>query len=318
MFNYTIKTEVYSPARFSNGVEIGGYLFDSVNDENGTCTVSKIIHAKNWRDALGLFNDGLWPIIDAVAFHRLSAMSSYGVSTVIVRDSDPIALAVLMKKSPGVGLSMAGIEAFQHESDEIQRLAEANDPALGHFRSSMLATGANSITFHLLQCAESLAGAKPQSFRCESCRKTLKCAECGEKSRPVMSDKQALKRILGDELYEFYYSKQGANSKSYRNMLIHGDYVDEAVLAAKVENLYEALKDNIKEKHGLQHMRSISGVRNINGYGRITVFVAFEEPLPTNAELLRQIDDREIGHATKPYRVIFEDDPEHHPTLDTF
>lgn len=318
MPKYKIITEVYSPAQFQHDVEIGGYIFNSVREEKGTVEVSKELKADSWRDALGSFNDDLWPIIDAIAFHRLSAMSSYGVSTVIQKEGIGVALALLMKKSPGVGLSMYSIEAHNKEREEILELANNNDPALGHFRSSMLATGANSITFNLLQSAESLAGAKAQSFNCDNCGKKLVCKNCGQKHRPVMSDRERLRKILSDELYNFYYTKQDDNEKSYRNMLVHGDYVDENVLAQKVEPLYEVIKDEIKNKYDLKHMRSIRGVRNINGYGRYNLFIAYEEPLPTNAELLELVDSRKIGHNSKPYRIVFEDDKEYSMSLDTY
>lgn len=133
-----------------------------------------------------------------------------------------------------------------------------------------------------------------------------------------MSDRPKLKKILGDSLYNFYYQKQTRKKKSYRNMLVHGDYVDETILASNVEPLYEGLKDIIKNDYGLNHMRNIRGVRNINGFGRYNLFIAYKKPLPSNTELLELVDNHKIGHNSQPYRIVFEDDEEYQPSLDTF
>lgn len=299
---YTVHNTIESAANLWD-VELDGYLFNQKDAVGSDLVVSKKIEADHHRTALQLFNQGLFPLLDGLALHRLSATSAYGTSLLIEKEGVNHALLRTLKRIPGTGLTLTGSDHFSDACQEIVKLAKAHDPTLFYFRHALLSNNVISSTMHLLQAAESLAGKVVISATCRNpqCKASpVKCEQCQQEvQRPASTDQKQLKALLGKKMYVYFYNTP-VGGNSVRNMIFHGEAIDLYGVADWHEELEEAIKAALIKKHDLKAVPDVKGTRSLYSYQGGHLMIEFKEPLPPLPVLVNMMHNREITSASEP------------------
>lgn len=301
MNTYLIIEAIEAASQFED-VAILDFKFQSEYSYPNGVVVSREIKAACWQDAVDIFNAELPPVLDALALHRLSAISAYGANLIVSRPDLNVALVFLSDKQPGVGLALYGSPSFEDHVKEIEEIVTANDQSLYFFRHASLSLDAMNTTFNLLQCAENIAGDVRPPSKCPSCgAEPLNCKECKRSiERPLAVDKSRLKKLLGKDLYEYYYGYD-RDGNTRRNKLMHGKNIDSTELSKKVDLCVEKLKSHYFDHYRLKKTPNIRGFRGLvdssHGYQYI---LQYRDTPPNPFELLRLTKENGISSDTNP------------------
>jgi hypothetical protein len=310
MSEYQISMTIESSAQFSS-VEIDGFNFKTLKNHPGISLATRSETAEDWANAAKQFNENLLPILDALTLYLQSATSAYMSSAVMTKKDSDIALVSLFRKEKGRGNSLWEID--KEEISEVERLAREGDFALESFQHAALSTGAYTTTSHLLQCVERLAGTKTinQSASCNKCSKPYLC-KCGDVRTYEGNNRKELERILGADLYKFFYIAPNGK-QTVRNLIAHGGDISLEKLSPQVEVFFKALSEEFKNRYSLEHMAPF-GIRSQTSLGKRRQFIKYEDSLPDPLTLYEILEDQE---KTADSNIEIIEDPDEQNRLNT-
>jgi hypothetical protein len=102
---YKITMTVRSKVVFDD-LTFRQYHFQTLKDDDKQVEITREIGSKDWKDALSVYNEELWPILDAIAFEMGSAISAYGADVVVDIPSKKQAILLLRREAAGITLRL--------------------------------------------------------------------------------------------------------------------------------------------------------------------------------------------------------------------
>ena len=249
MNTYLIEKRIKTPIHVFRVLEHDGYqLFPPGEGMTEGFVAKRQVSALDRMTAYGEFMEGLGPILDASSVLTQCAVYAPALGSHLIYrmndNPDGVFYFYYARESQTVGMHL-----------DIEELADLR-AILGHpdwgrdrtafryLRQANLATSPLSRLSMLIIAGEALAGTTMVEKQCSN-------PNCRRPYRYSQTDKAALKRILGEHLYQEIY-------EALRHKLFHGGPVNErhvAEIGALVH--VRLLLEHLKTKYSLQSVREI-------------------------------------------------------------
>jgi len=247
MNKYLIQKKVKTPIEAEGEFEIRGYKIGPYREPyQEDLLVTREIEASNFIEALKTFLFELEPVLDAIAVTAQTMIYPLAMGSVLAYrlNDNPqrVFFAQIANESQIVGMSI-GEETIK---DAEKILAGNEAVAMTYLREAINAFSSTHKLAMLISAAEALAGsAKIQS----------KCKECGATYEYGGTNRDALKQILGEDLYKEIYVET-----RIRHKLAHGGDAEMPEAVAIGEKMYSRIVlGYLKEKYGLDSLVEIIG-----------------------------------------------------------
>jgi hypothetical protein len=268
MSRYEVTRLIRSAIRLGEDVEINGIRFHPIVPFQGDqVVVSKTVEAQAFREASKLFDEHLLPVVDAVTVMSGSPLDPVGASTLIMKSRSKYVYLRAMQRRPSGQMTVS--PQIHHDllerSTRAANLLTQNPELRGaayYLRRAALADSLLAGTFHTLQAAEALASVK---------RRT---------------DHRLLRKLMGDELYEYFRTEDPASGDTRRHALAHGRLIDEEGLPARTDELQKRVVDKLRQALGGSNEQAYTPVRGFVGFDTFTLFLEPIGQLPKLPDLV--------------------------------
>jgi len=210
--------------------------------------VNADVEAANYTEAYVLFLNRLIPLIDVSSVITQCAIHAFATSSHLIykrtKNSDGLMLFYHAEPTSAVGMMLDRRELADLERVLAHPEHEKDGVAFTYLRQSNIAAAPVFWLATLIMAVEAFAGTTAI---------TRRCRKCDDPSIVSQTDKNALRMILGEDLYKVVY-QQGR----LRHKLMHGGNIDEMEVARIGERVYRRLVlEYLPEKYGLRSIREI-------------------------------------------------------------
>lgn len=244
---YLIQKKVKTPIEAEGTFEIHGFRIEPYREPfQDDLLITREIEASNGIEALKTFLVELEPVLDSIAVTTQTMVFPLAMGSMLAYrlndNPNRLFFAQIAEESQIVGMTLTE-EAIK---DAEKLLTGSEAVAMTYLREAINAFSSTHKLAMLISAAEALAGsAKVQG----------KCKECGATYEYPGTNREALKKILGEELYKQIYIET-----RIRHKLAHGGDAEmpEAVEIAE-KMYYRIVLVYLKEKYKLDSLVEISG-----------------------------------------------------------
>ncbi|MEX0754699.1 MAG: hypothetical protein WD556_06210 [Actinomycetota bacterium] len=265
--HFRVTRLLQTAARFHQPLDLPDLQFRHPPSDDRHLVVSGPAEADDYRDALRDFDARMLRATDAIAVARLIAISSYGAPTLIEGKGTNLGLLEYSVSDESQPVLLIGDDDID---TDIKRAFESlEDPVLGaaarHYRESILAGSVLTDILHLIRAAEALSAKR-------------------SRGKPA-TDYNALKKLLGDEVYSFFYVSSGEQS-GVRHDLMHGRLVDQEILKSQADPLRRTVERTIGKLATLA-AQPVFRPFGFKGHRRYHHWLSFGGPRPSLQSLVQ-------------------------------
>jgi hypothetical protein len=271
---YEITREVVSPLFVPHPFALGGILFDSQGavQSTGSVYASAQRTATDMKAAVADFETRLRSVLDIVTIGVLVSTSTYGGSLLVDREDLPYAFFRRLRVNPdSFTLTTSSREQLLGPADgalEALEVSPAFANAARHFRESLIHGSVLVACIHLLRAVEALA------------------------------DKGSFSDLIGEIEYEFFYKKPGM-----RHHIMHGEEVEQSVLAPHMEALRSAVQDRLRTSAGYTETPFLQRPMSPLSFTPTLFWLVSESPTLSLSTLEAMAKAGSLDFASDPARV---------------
>jgi hypothetical protein len=269
MSKYTVTRLIRSGLNLGGSCEIDGIAFEPIEPfraEEGLLVSGKV-QTVGFRDAIASFDRHLLVVADAVTVVTGALVHPAAGSTLVQKTRSKYALLVAVKPRPSASMTLIpeyyNQELVDTASDTAALLAsDSRMRNAAHFlRQAASTENLTTATFHTLQAAEAMT------------RKGHKKSQ------------KELRALLGDDLYEYFFTREPLLGRSRRTAFAHGYRMEEEGLQRRSKEMQERLLAEFRKRVGAVANPTFSPVR---GFVTFETFTRFFEPIskPLNLQAL--------------------------------
>lgn len=249
MNNYKICQKIKSLVDLFEAEKIDGYTFAPYTDNNGFWLAEKIITEVNYRKAYEKFISEIEPILDAFSVFEQCSIDLVGQSFMIQKLNDNESAYIYFyfsRKTDTVSMCY-----LKEDFDKIRKLINNRaEMGLYFMRQVNQTSSAYSRLALLLVVVESLAK--------DSQKRICDNKDCKNFDKFYSTtDKDNLKKILGDDLYKKIYSGE----RPIRNRLFHGRFISREEFVGFLENIYKSIIEYYNLQFDLKIQDIVMGPR---------------------------------------------------------
>jgi hypothetical protein len=283
MSAYKITRLIRSAIWLGEACEVDGLRFERVEPfMSDRLLVSETVRADSYRDASTLFDGHLLPVVDAMTVVTGAAINPGGGSTLIEKVRSKYVYLHAVGRRPSAHLTVVPT----YHTDLIERSAKAAAHFMAHassrhaayyLRQAALAKNLLTSTFHTLQAAEALGG---RSGR--------------------MTNRDGLRRVMGNAQYRFFYEPDAVLGENRRNALAHGRLIEEEGLTRMTGELQERLLGSVRDDLGGKAEPSFTPIRGFITFEPIGLFLERVSKLPALPDLVDAASKSQLHTASDP------------------
>ncbi len=269
MNTYIIHKKINTPIRPFREMELMGYKLFLLADPvaQGPAegfVISKEISATDGNKAYIDFVVGLVPILDAMSVITQCVIHSLASSSYFIYRVNENSNETLFFYYGGEGVTV-GMGLDLEEANDIEKIClttrENNKErvAFTYLREANYAHTPTAFIAMLIIASEALAGEGKTQGNCKSCNTLYEYPS---------ADKNMLKSIMGQELYEGIYGNR------FRHKLFHGGKIDEVQASDLAAKLYEKIVlEYLPRRFGLKSIRKIVNAPRSFSYEYFGAFI---------------------------------------------
>lgn len=274
MNTYLIQQKIKAIANLGIEFESNGYRFTAFDPKNAFGSeqwlATKTIQAETYQDASLTFRLELISILDALSILTQCSFSLIAMSYLIRRLNDNASNTFYLYVAED--RRTVGMPFWEKEqlADLDALLQVENKVALHYLRESNNSSTAKTRLAMLVFAAEAFAGQK---------QKTRECPDCGRKETFSTSNRELLRKIVGDEAHDRLYVK---DSGALRHKLVHGSVVPDKDIVEVLALVYEmVILEYLPKTYGLTTVHKIvAAPRSFTSFDHGGLFV---KPLQNEA-----------------------------------
>lgn len=286
MNRYLIHKKIRTPISLFERVECLGYMIDwygkPFDGSEEALVITKEITGDNYREAFSTFISGLIPIVNIMSVVTQCITESFSATSHIIykinNNPERIAFFYYAGERDVVGMNVGANEIADIETI-LAKWTEEERTAFTYLREANCAFTPTARLAMLVIAAEAFAGESTMNGACKSCGAAY--------SYPSVN-KEAICKILGEELQRYVYVKS-----RLRHKLFHGGPTDEMEIVKVGDEMYKRIVlGYVVERYGLKAVHEIKNAPRSFSYECFGTFTKIEK---VGAVSLKQLED---NHAT--------------------
>ena len=308
MPSYTITRELQSAAFFPVPFVVSGYTFMTPGGrESGIACASGVAAGDEFRAALLQWENGLRVVLDSFAVTALVALSSYGGSVLVEKKDTTVAWFMRWDvRRDVVTITDDTTYLTGGISDVVAQLGSGGpvSTATRHYRESLLYPSTLVATIHLLRALEAISGKAAYTSKCQRCGLDLLCESCSQPASWPRTNHDRLEELLGTPTYRYFYK-----TPSVRNLLMHGEYVDQTALEKRTPILRAAVQDELRARVQLAGKPYLDRARGPQAYRSYRMWIDKAGQPVSLADLIDMHFNEQLDFISSP-RILMPEEVE--------
>jgi hypothetical protein len=246
MNTYQIQKKIKTPIEAEGSFKIGDYQIEPYRETyQPDLLISREVVAENYIEAMKLFLIELEPIINSITVLTQTMVFPLGMGSMIAYrlndNEDRVFFAQIANQTEIVGMPL-----MEETVKDAESLLNAKETiGLTYLREAINAFSATHKLAMLISAAEAFAGTGTTQGKCKKCEEPYEYSS---------TNKEALREIMGKELYREIYEKT-----RIRHKLAHGGDAEIPEAVEIGEKLYSRIITGyLKEKYQLESVQEIT------------------------------------------------------------
>lgn len=276
-----ITRNLRAAVRLWDTIAVGGVVFlpRAPYEVDATATVE----GDGYGPAVEVFDQLLLVALDSLTLVTGAAVSALGASTLAAKRRSKYVYLHAVHRRPSAHLTIVPQyhDELVRQSDRVASVL-TSDPrfrnSAAFLRQAAISESLATTAFSLLQAAEAQAAV----------------------ARSNKTNRRELKRLMGDEAYDFFYTRDPLLGDTRRNALAHGRLIDQVGMQPVGLDLQRRLLSSLRQHFSVTAQPAFSPVRGFVTYERIPRFLEPVAPLPPLKELAERAARHDLHSTSDP------------------